>query len=74
MPGILGALIEIMVIPGVARVQFIGIIVSVTLALGCGLLAGKLIKVTGTTELAYEDSVEFTHLAPPDNETKGPLI
>jgi len=71
MPGILGALIAIMVVPGIAGVQFIGIIVSVTLALGCGFLAGKLIKATGTTELAYEDSVEFTHLAPPEAETKG---
>jgi ammonium transporter Rh len=71
MPGILGALIAIMVVPGIAGVQFIGIIVSVTLALGCGFLAGKLIKATGTTELAYEDSVEFTHLAPPEAESKG---
>lgn len=69
MPGILGALIAIMVVPGIAGVQFIGIVVSVTLALACGLLAGKLIKATGTTQLAYEDSEEFTHLAPPEAET-----
>ena len=69
MPGILGALIAIMVVPGIAGVQFIGIVVSVTLALGCGLLAGKLIKATGTTQLAYEDSEEFTHVASPEAET-----
>ncbi len=71
MPGILGTLIAIMVVPGIAGVQFIGIIVSVTLALGCGLLAGKLIKATGTTQLAYEDSDEFTHLAPRELNPKA---
>jgi ammonium transporter Rh len=31
-----------------------------------GLVAGAAIKATGTTHLAYEDSEEFTHVAPPE--------
>ncbi len=60
MPGLMGGLIAILAVPGIARAQLIGIAVTVGLALGCGLLAGVLIKVTGTTRLAYEDSAEFS--------------
>ncbi|NQU42803.1 ammonium transporter [bacterium] len=62
MPGLLGGLIVLWVVPGVARAQLIGIVVTVAIALGCGLLAGALIKLTGTTRLAYEDREEFTGL------------
>jgi ammonium transporter Rh len=68
MPGLLGALVAIMVVPGIAAVQFIGIIFSVALALVTGLIAGALIKATGTTHLAYEDSEEFAHCETPDIE------
>ena len=60
MPGLLGGLIVLWALPGVAVAQLIGIVVTVALALGCGLLAGALIKFTGTTRLAYEDREEFT--------------
>ena len=59
MPGLVGGLIAVMAVPGVASAQLIGIVVTVALALGCGLLAGVLIKITGTTRLAYEDSEDF---------------
>ncbi len=59
MPGILGGLIVLLVLPGVAQAQLIGIAITVVLALGCGLLAGVLIKFTGTTHLAYEDYEAF---------------
>jgi ammonium transporter Rh len=59
MPGLLGGLIAILVVPGVASAQLIGIAVTVALALGCGLLAGTLIKITGTTQMAYDDHEEF---------------
>ena len=59
MPGLMGGLIAMLVVPGVARAQIIGIAVTVGLALGCGLLAGVLIKITGTTRLAYEDGEDF---------------
>jgi ammonium transporter Rh len=38
---------------------------SVTFAFATGLIAGKLIKATGTTDLAYEDSEAFTHVEGP---------
>lgn len=60
--GGLGGLIVLWVVPGVVVAQLIGIVVTVALALGCGLIAGALIKFTGTTRLAYEDREEFTGL------------
>ncbi|SEP07835.1 ammonium transporter [Nitrosovibrio sp. Nv6] len=66
MPGLLGALIAILVVPGIAVAQFTGIVFSVTFAFVTGLIAGKLIKATGTTRLAYEDSEEFTHIEAPE--------
>ncbi len=60
MPGLLGGLIVLWVVPGTAGAQLIGIAVTVTLALACGLLAGALIKLTGMARLAYEDREEFT--------------
>jgi len=60
MPGLLGGLIVLAVVPGVARAQLVGIVVTVTLALVCGLIAGGLIRYTGTTRSAYEDREEFT--------------
>lgn len=68
MPGLLGAVVAIFVVPGIAAAQFIGIIFSVVLALITGTIAGKLIKATGTTSLAYEDSDEFTHVEGPEAE------
>ncbi len=62
MPGLMGGLIAILAVPGVAVPQLIGIGITVALALGCGLLAGVLIKLTGTTRLAYEDRDEFSGL------------
>ena len=40
MPGLLGALIAMLVVPGIAVAQFIGIIFSVTFAFVTGLIAG----------------------------------
>lgn len=59
MPGLLGGLIAILVVPGIAKAQAVGIVATVAIALGCGLLAGALIRITGTTETAYEDGPEF---------------
>ena len=44
MPGLLGALVAIFVVPGIAAAQFIGIVFSVVLALVTGTIAGKLIN------------------------------
>jgi ammonium transporter Rh len=66
MPGLLGAIVAMMVVPGIAAAQFIGIIFSVMLAFIAGLTAGAIIRATGTTRLAYEDSEEFTHVEAPE--------
>ena len=69
MPGLLGAFVAMMIVPGIAAAQFIGIIFSVVLAFITGLIAAALIKATGTTHLAYEDSEEFTHIEAPEEAT-----
>jgi ammonium transporter Rh len=66
MPGLLGAFVAVLVVPGIAVAQFIGIAFSVVLALITGLAAGALIRATGTTHLAYEDSEEFAHTEGPE--------
>jgi ammonium transporter Rh len=63
---LLGAFVAVLVVPGIAVAQFIGIAFSVVLALITGLAAGALIRATGTTRLAYEDSEEFTHTEGPE--------
>jgi ammonium transporter Rh len=62
MPGLLGGLIAIMVVPNIVLPQLMGIAATVALGLGGGLTAGALIRLTGTTRLAYEDAEEFTHV------------
>ena len=64
MPGLLGGLIVLLVVPGVATAQLIGIAVTLALAIGCGLVAGALIKATGTTSLAYDDAEAFCDVDP----------
>jgi ammonium transporter Rh len=71
LPGLLGAFIAILVVPGIAVAQFIGIVFSVTFAFATGLIAGKLIRATGTTDLAYEDSEAFTHVEAPEAAEMG---
>lgn len=68
MPGLLGGISAFLVVPGVAIAQFNGIIITLVIAIVGGLLAGTIIRATGTTREPYEDSVEFTHLAGPEAE------
>ena len=68
MPGLLGGFSAFLVVPDVAVAQFNGIVITMFLAIVGGLIAGAIIKATGTTREPYEDSVEFTHLAGPDTE------
>ena len=60
MPGLLGGIIAILVVPGIVKVQISGIIVTVLLALASGLIAGFIIRATGKKQMAYEDEDEFT--------------
>ena len=69
MPGLLGGLVAILVIPGIAKAQLIGIAVTVALALIGGLIAGFIIRVTGSKQNIYEDHEEFIQ-----TEQKGTVI
>jgi ammonium transporter Rh len=59
MPGLLGGLAAIVVIPGIAKAQFAGIVFTVVLALSGGLAAGFLLRLAGTKNEVYEDNEEF---------------
>lgn len=59
MPGLLGGLVGIAVVPSVAKAQIAGIIFTVIFALIAGVISGAIIRATGKKELAYEDSDEF---------------
>jgi ammonium transporter Rh len=59
MPGLLGGLAAILVVPGIAGAQLAGIATTVVIALVSGLIAGFIIKATGSKRLAYEDQDEF---------------
>ena len=59
MPGLLGGLAAIVVVPGIAVAQLVGIGVTVGLALAGGTVSGFVIRATGAKRLAYEDADEF---------------
>ncbi|HEX2951343.1 MAG TPA: ammonium transporter [Armatimonadota bacterium] len=63
MPGLLGGLIAIVVVPGIATPQLIGIVITVAIALITGIIGGVIIKVTGQKQSAYEDD-EFLGAEP----------
>jgi ammonium transporter Rh len=60
MPGLLGGLAAVVVLPGAAAAQVTGIAVTVLLALSGGLVAGFVIRATGAKQSAYEDAEDFT--------------
>lgn len=59
MPGLLGGIIAIFIVPGSAKPQIIGIIFTIVLAFAGGLVSGNIIKFTGSKIKIYEDSDEF---------------
>lgn len=59
MPGLLGGIIAIFAVPGVAKAQLVGIIFTVILAVISGLVSGYIIRITGTKLSVYEDHDEF---------------
>lgn len=59
MPGLLGGIVAIFVVPGIMRAQVTGIAVTVAMAFVSGLVGGYIIRATGSKILAYEDSDEF---------------
>ena len=60
MPGLMGGLAAILVVPGIAKAQLAGIGITVVLALVSGLVAGYVISLTGEKSLVYEDRDEFS--------------
>jgi len=59
MPGLLGGIIAIFVVPSAAKAQVIGILFTVALAFVGGIIAGNIIKLTGSKVKIYDDSDEF---------------
>jgi ammonium transporter Rh len=55
MPGLFGGVIAIMLVPGIAKAQLVGIVVTVGLAFASGIVGGYLIKITGSKDWVYED-------------------
>jgi len=64
MPGVLGGLIALLVVPKVATAQLVGIAVTLALAIVTGLVAGALVRLTGTTAQAYDDAEGFCDVDP----------
>ncbi|HEX3047844.1 MAG TPA: ammonium transporter [Bacillota bacterium] len=62
MPGLLGGIIAIFVVPGVAVAQISGIVTTILLALICGVIGGWIIKATGNKQMLYEDREDFVSL------------
>jgi ammonium transporter Rh len=59
MPGLIGGLAAIFVIPGIAFAQLAGIAFTVVMALIGGVVAGFIVRATGAKQAAYEDEEEF---------------
>ena len=71
MPGLLGGFSAFLILPpSMVSAQLTGIGITMTIAIVGGLIAGIVIRITGTTREPYEDSVEFTHTEGPETETE----
>jgi ammonium transporter Rh len=63
MPGLLGGLAVVLVVPGVAGAQLSGIAVTMVLALIGGVAGGYVLRATAIKHFAYEDAEEFASVA-----------
>ena len=68
MPGLLGGIIAVFVVPSAAKPQIIGILFTIVLAFAGGLISGNIIKLTGSKEKVYQDSDEFADAESTDSE------
>jgi ammonium transporter Rh len=59
MPGLVGGLAAIFVIPGIATAQLTGIAFTVVIALIGGIVAGFIVRATGAKQAIYDDEGEF---------------
>jgi ammonium transporter Rh len=65
MPGLLGGLAAILVIPGIATAQLVGIACTVVLALTGGVVSGFILRATGAKLKGYKDYEEFDNMLEP---------
>jgi ammonium transporter Rh len=59
MPGLFGGLVAVLVVPGIAKAQLIGIGFTLVLALAGGWVAGYVLRATGSKQAIYEDDEDF---------------
>ena len=60
LPGLFGGLVAMVMVKGISRIdQIKGIFITVILATVAGLIAGKLLSITGRRKVPYVDSEEF---------------
>jgi len=59
MPGLVGGLAAVFVIPGIAAAQLSGIAFTVVIALIGGIVAGLIVRATGAKQAIYDDEGEF---------------
>jgi len=59
MPGVIGGLVAIVIVPGAAKAQIAGILFTVVFALVSGIAAGYLLRVTGCRKEVYNDDSCF---------------
>lgn len=69
MPGLFGGLAAVVVVPGIAQAQLIGVAFTVALAVMGGWIAGYILRATGTKKNIYEDHEEFIQ-----TEQKGTVL
>jgi ammonium transporter Rh len=55
MPGLLGGVAAVFVVPGIAKAQITGIVFTVVFAFVTGYLCGFILRLTGKKQNAYED-------------------
>jgi ammonium transporter Rh len=59
MPGILGGLMAIAVVPGIAQAQLSGTIFTIIFAFVAGSIGGFVIRLAGSKVVVYDDSDEI---------------
>jgi ammonium transporter Rh len=59
MPGILGGICAMILVPKCAKAEILGIIATLVIAIVGGLITGLIVKATGKKQLPYEDSEDF---------------